>query len=492
MCDMNTNTKSSILQTKRNIFPKNAMNKYSPYTVHPPASAAGMSKHSSFSSTTSATSTLSSTSSLRSFSMGDPHSPIDLSKHLPWVKEKYCTGGGSGSSLLEELPARTAAAAEPVDLDILNKLELSDAVAPNNQDVPTGKRLIMRRSSRKHAEDSFRNVPLKSILRQSSFSNTSHCMEGVQNKNSLQDDEEGVLCEGFNRSKGCPSRSKSCTFPRESGTPGKSNRIRSKSMSNLYKVSFNNRVNVLEFKRTKEEVNETDLNGWFSSEELEEFKNNAMKEIRQFRARKAKLMAQPKGGHSYSGVDCAQLLHEIRDILVVDCHDIFLKLFAHSLVQLMPHVNVVTARSAMEAMSRIEVSKLSSSNPSVHGYDVIIVEERLHRVSSRGPLHKDPNHCISRSPAAVNELFQINNAQTHAGEISGSNLISHLNEVKRHDVNKRETLIIGVSAYLHNDEKKLKDAGSDLLWSKPPPTMDTLLRNKILQAIVLKRSNQKI
>jgi len=432
--------------------------------------------------------------------MGDPHSPIDLSKHLPWVKEKYCTsGGGSGnaslgvgsdSSSLEELPTPAAAvASEPVDLDILNKLGLSDAVASNNQDVPTGKRLIMRRSSRK---DSFRNVPLKSILRQSSFSNSSNCMDGVQDKYSLQDDEEGVLCEGFNRSKGCPSRSKSWTFPRESGKPGKSNRIRSKSMSNLYKVSFNNRVNVLGFKRTKEEENETDLNGWFSSEELVEFKNNAMKEIRQFRARKARLMAQSKEAHGYSGVDCAQLLNEIRDILVVDCHDIFLKLFAHSLAQLMPHVKVVTATSAMEAMSRIEVSKLSSSNPSVHGFDIIIVEERLHRVSSRGPIHKDPNHCISRSPASVNELFQINNAQIHAGDISGSNLISHLNDVKRLEVNTRESLIIGVSAYLQNDETKLKDAGADLLWSKPPPTMDELLRNKILQAIVLKRSNQKI
>mmetsp|Transcript_23929 Transcript_23929/g.35147 ORF Transcript_23929/g.35147 Transcript_23929/m.35147 type:complete len:90 (-) Transcript_23929:207-476(-) len=51
----------------------------------------------------------------------------------------------------------------------------------------------------------------------------------------------------------------------------------------------------------------------------------------------------------------------------------------------------------------------------------------------------------------------------------------------------RLPLLIGVSAYLKEDEKKLLKSGSDFVWGKPPPTMDYKLQNEILTTLLKMR-----
>ena len=74
------------------------------------------------------------------------------------------------------------------------------------------------------------------------------------------------------------------------------------------------------------------------------------------------------------------LSQEIRNILVVDPHDIFCALFNKSFNVMIPHASVATARSAKEALSRIEAARKAfpiSDGGATMGFDIIIIEERL-------------------------------------------------------------------------------------------------------------------
>lgn len=184
------------------------------------------------------------------------------------------------------------------------------------------------------------------------------------------------------------------------------------------------------------------------------------------------------------------LLSEIRNILVVDPHPMFLKLFGKALHAMMSHVIVTTATSAEEALRRIAAAQVvypQAEGGATHGFDIIIVEERLQLFQKHrgGPGSKRKQ----QQQAAGDEQKQ---RQIPA---SGSALIRQIAAEQQESVeaigpNKqpRSSLLIGVSAHIQLDSDKLSRAGADLVWGKPPPPFDDTLRLAVLKKVLSKRA----
>ena len=184
------------------------------------------------------------------------------------------------------------------------------------------------------------------------------------------------------------------------------------------------------------------------------------------------------------------LLSEIRNILVVDPHPMFLKLFGKALHAMMSHVIVTTATSAEEAQRRITAAKIvypQAEGGATHGFDIIIVEERLqlfqrHR-GGPGSNRKQQRQAAGdeqkqrQIPASGSALIrQIAAEQQESLEALGRNR------------RPRSSLLIGVSAHIQLDGDKLSRAGADLVWGKPPPPFDDALRLEILRLVLSKRA----
>lgn len=181
------------------------------------------------------------------------------------------------------------------------------------------------------------------------------------------------------------------------------------------------------------------------------------------------------------------LSQEIRSILVVDPHPIFLTLFRKSLKHMIPHAAVASARSTEEALIRIEAAQrafpVREGGPT-HGFDVLIIEENLSGVP---PTRQED---VSAQSAGDDSVQRFNMA-------SGSSLICHLAESQRlfkgmdgKDEESRVTLLIGVSARLVDHRVRLEMAGADIVWGKPPPEMNAMLRNSLLRTLMKKRGRR--
>ena len=153
---------------------------------------------------------------------------------------------------------------------------------------------------------------------------------------------------------------------------------------------------------------------------------------------------------------CAVAEHEIRQILLVDAQEICRDLFSKGLKKMLPHVTVVTASHAKQALELVHARTRDSQGK--RGFDVVIVEERLKLSVVR--------------------------------QESGSVLLRNLYEVTR--ISASKTLFIGVSADLRVDGRKLQESGAEVLWPKPPPRMDQQLRDGMLQALLVKRGRSAV
>ena len=147
------------------------------------------------------------------------------------------------------------------------------------------------------------------------------------------------------------------------------------------------------------------------------------------------------------------LQHEIRRVLMVDPHDIFLTLFSKRLQQAMVHVQIFTAHSSEEAL---ELCARQS-------FDMIITEERL-------------------------SLFH-----RHTGGpkiASGSALLGHL---RLHSPKQfQHALLIGVSAHWQSDHATMVKSGADYCWSKAPaPTLNQSVLEELLHTLLLKRGRHE-
>lgn len=127
----------------------------------------------------------------------------------------------------------------------------------------------------------------------------------------------------------------------------------------------------------------------------------------------------------------------------------------------------------------------------MHGFDIILVEERLF------PSTTDPQNITSQ--CAGDDAIQRERRLT-----SGSAFIQFIvNE--EHALRDRTghigignysqqpsirfSLLIGVSAHLNEDEVKLKMSGANYVFGKPPPEMNSHLRNDMLKVLMMKRNS---
>jgi len=74
------------------------------------------------------------------------------------------------------------------------------------------------------------------------------------------------------------------------------------------------------------------------------------------------------------------MLSEIQSILLVDPHDIFLGLLTKGIRSMLPHAKISSAHNCDEAWKQIKIARSKtplSDGGCTHGFDIIIVEERL-------------------------------------------------------------------------------------------------------------------
>ena len=109
-----------------------------------------------------------------------------------------------------------------------------------------------------------------------------------------------------------------------------------------------------------------------------------------------------------------------------------------------------------------------------HGYDVIVIEERLKP-------HIEPrSKSFGRQP-------------TWNGSSLIQKITNDFNSMSSFEKRtKRHPLVIGISAYLNKDKQRLEESGSDLVWGKPPPMMCDSLRMELLKKLMLKRNRPHI
>lgn len=239
------------------------------------------------------------------------------------------------------------------------------------------------------------------------------------------------------------------------------------SQADHKKISFDPRVWVREFTRSPSE----DI--WYTPAELEKFKCEAIQLILEQsetelvptgtgRFVPRKVIPQGKALFSHKALRMettediiqsdiiAQKIaskealkkKEVRKILVVDPHDICVKLFAKAFKLIFPTAEVIGASNVDEALVRTKSSSI----------DVVLVEERL-------------------------KLFHQHNCAIS----SGSALIRTLKQ------QFPQAVFIGVSTRLKDDSPNLKQGGADLCWSKPPPRMDECIADEILRLLLDRR-----
>lgn len=173
-----------------------------------------------------------------------------------------------------------------------------------------------------------------------------------------------------------------------------------------------------------------------------------------------------------------RLISEIKNVLVVDPYGIFQKLFSKALHSIMGHVIITTASSSEEALKRIAAAKVvfpMTEDGATHGFDMIIIEERLQLFDGR---RQNPQ-------AAENHQTQHNTPSSGSALIS---MITNEQETLKSALHPpRYSLLIGVSAHFDQDEETLKESGADFVWAKPPPNFDESMRLQLLNATLRKR-----
>lgn len=240
---------------------------------------------------------------------------------------------------------------------------------------------------------------------------------------------------------------------------------------------------------------------WWSPRELESFRNEALCRVKKQQLREQ----QQKHLHSNliyaphraffnhpamrADVDQEDMLEELgnlaqsqfKSILVVDPHDMFLRLFTKCFRQMLPNVDVKTARSSDEALRLIQLNrrppnKNQHNKIPLHGFDIIVTEERL-QAHAYGRQKQQPSTESQTGSALLKQLKLEEDKVKELWRAGNSGGGSHC----------RFSLFIGVTAHPRDDISKLEHSGADIVWGKPPPHMDENLRDKLLRTICKKR-----
>ena len=238
------------------------------------------------------------------------------------------------------------------------------------------------------------------------------------------------------------------------------------------------------------------------------------------------------------------LKNAVRKILIVDPNKSILELFRKSIQEMFPTANITLVQTGEEALRLYETELERQKNlwdGHNRGFDIVIVEEQLSRQRAKvSPMSKWVRHHSTRltrmrsdstaySSTVLSKLsdeygipkhdslsnLEILPAASLGSEkgcaMSGSQLMQRICQLEEkfdsvpqisdkrgsealvsEDSSvfappQRRSLLIGVSVNVEKFSQKLKNSGADLVWSKPPPTMDNKLRNMLISALIAKR-----
>lgn len=304
----------------------------------------------------------------------------------------------------------------------------------------------------------------------------------------LVDDSDVPSLSGSSQSDSCEELRR--IFPASTSNKNSTVQATSKSNSTSRAVAFDPRVWVREFERSPEEHQST----WYTNKDLEAFKVAAVERIMAFAGETESFLVPTGTGrmvvpqqqrkkaffsHQALGTEKevrrealfrAVMQNELRRILVVDSHDIFLKLFAKTLRPLLPHAEIVLAKSAESALSQAETGR----------FDLVLVEERLkflHQSSNKASC----THTLSQNAKDTNTTSTTSPVLPSDEESrSGTALMKRLQE--KHG----RALYVGVSAKLREDLTRMRQV-ADVCWAKPPPRMNANLVSDLLHKLLIKR-----
>ena len=151
---------------------------------------------------------------------------------------------------------------------------------------------------------------------------------------------------------------------------------------------------------------------------------------------------------------------EIRNILIVNSHDVFLKLFAKGMRKMFPHANITTVKTKEDALIQLE-QRCSKKKTENSFFDVVVVDSTLQK------------NCIYKA-----------NDESLAGLCR---LMLDMSRILGGPDVPTKSLFVGVCSDIKTGTLKLKANGADIVWQKPPPLMDDSLRDTLLSSLLTKR-----
>jgi hypothetical protein len=180
----------------------------------------------------------------------------------------------------------------------------------------------------------------------------------------------------------------------------------------------------------------------------------------------------------------------IRHILIVDRNPWILDLFVRSMRAMFDcaeykklvksNIDIQCATTVPVALSIIQQAKQVRHPP----FDLIVAEQQpFAQVEQPGSASSDTNE----NPDNLNwpSLPEASSGVMSSESLSGSELLF------RHVSEKEEILLVSVSSSRSASGGSVDTkSNADIVWSKPPPRMDTALRTQLLRALKIKRQHQ--
>jgi len=279
------------------------------------------------------------------------------------------------------------------------------------------------------------------------------------------------------------------------------------------KIRFDPQVWVHEYKRILVEKEQM----WWTQSEMEKFKYQAVERIRSRhntftgsgtgRMVYTPMKSKPRAFYNHPAlgfeeeedyaVEHKELLNdadtELKTILIIDPQEIFLRLLSKSLTVMLPNVEITTARTSEEAFFYIEKNRSLhpiSKGGAVHGFDMILTEERLHGIA-HSHLKRDAKD-RQQSSESSNESKSPKNKPI----LSGSDFFEFLSyqetEIKKTITTSsneeiRYSILVGISAFHDEDGASMINSGASMVWGKPPPPMNDDLKLELIKTIKKKR-----
>jgi len=222
---------------------------------------------------------------------------------------------------------------------------------------------------------------------------------------------------------------------------------------------------------------------------------------------------QPNPSHNQSSAlspslqqDEQHSIPSVKNILIVHPNPAIASLFCKSMKSMFPSAKLVSSGSSEEALRHIECSYAGKDGLSneTSTFDIMIIEQRLNQsTNTKAKTFTKFLQNLTKGPWGCLELLTKNNedesiegaviSSPSCGCFYGSELIHKVCELSLHKQQQccsivSSCLIIGVSVRPERDASVMKQAGADLVWGIPIPSVGDNLRNKIYTKLRAKRS----